>query len=290
MKTKCGYVAIVGRPNVGKSTLLNKILGKSLSITSKKPQTTRTRILGIKTVGDVQAIYLDTPGIHLKAKRLLNRRMNREALAVFSTVDVLVFLCDATSWTDDDELVCAKITAFTPPKIIIALNKIDLLPNKKDLLPLIDKLSKKIAATAIVPISAKKEIQLDVLEAEISRLLPYRSHEFPREQLTDLPPSFLIAERVREKIMRLTGEEVPYHTAVTVTMLKEERNIIRAEVLIMVEKEGQKAIIVGKGGMLLKDIGTKARLDLEKFFAKKVFLNLWVKVKPNWSKQENMLS
>lgn len=282
-------MAIVGRPNVGKSTLLNKILGKALSITSKKPQTTRDRILGIKTQASKQTIYIDTPGINLKTKRLLNRRMNKKAFSAFAEVDVLVFLCEATSWTEDDEWICARIKELSLCPIVIAINKIDLLKDKKKLLPQIENLLKHISASAVVPISAQKDIQLDKLEMEIGRLLPERPHEFSKEQITDRTKSFLLAERVREKIMRLVGAEVPYHTAVTVSSLQEEKHIIRANIVIWVEKEGQKAILIGEKGRCMKKIGSQARVDLEKFFAKKVFLNLWVKVKPNWSEEERML-
>lgn len=287
-KTYCGYVAIIGRPNVGKSTLLNNLLGQKLSITSHKPQTTRHQIFGIKTKNNIQAVYVDTPGIHKKTKHAMGRFMNKAAVTMINEVNVIVFMIDARCWTDEDELVLEKLLSVEAP-VILALNKIDLIKEKEKLLPKIEQLSKRMSFASIVPISVKKNINIDRLENLIHSYLPENDYYFPESQLTDKDNNFLIAEIVREKIMRVTNQEVPYGSAVVVESLKKENNILHIEVIIWVERKGQKMIIIGKKGEKLKEIGRQARLDLEKKFACKVFLSLWIKVKEGWVDDERTL-
>lgn len=291
MSTKafCGYVAIIGRPNVGKSTLLNEILHKKISITSHKPQTTRHQIFGIKTQENIQTIYVDTPGIHGGAKRTLGRFMNRAAVAMLKDVDVIVFMLDACAWTKGDELVLKHLQRVVKP-VILALNKIDLIKDKKKLLPIIDKISKKMEFAEIVPISATKKINLEELEKIINLHLPENSFFFPKDQITDKDDRFMIAETVREKIMRVTHKEVPYGTAVVVESVEKKDKILHIDVIIWVERKGQKNIIIGSKGEKLKEIGRQARLDLEKMFGCKIFISLWVKVKEGWADDKRSLT
>jgi len=288
-KKHCGYVAIIGRPNVGKSTLLNEILHKKISITSHKPQTTRHQIFGIKTVENIQAIYVDTPGIHARAKNVLGRFMNRAATAMLEDVDVIVFMLDASAWTQGDELVLKHLQKVKCP-VILALNKIDLIKDKKKLLPIIDEMSKKMTFASIVPISVTKNINLDELEKLINSHLPENVFFFPKDQITDKDDRFMIAETVREKIMRVTHKEVPYGTAVMVESLQKKDKILHLDVIIWVERKGQKIIIIGKKGEKLKEIGKQARLDLEKMFGCKIFISLWVKVKEGWVDDKRSLT
>mgnify|MGYP001595134828 CR=1 FL=1 len=288
-KTQCGYVAILGRPNVGKSTLLNKLLGQKLSITSDKPQTTRHQILGIKTKNNVQAIYIDTPGLHQDTKKAVNRMMNRAASSVIHDVDVIIFMLDARYWTLEDEWIAKKLEGSTKT-LLVALNKIDLLKDKETLLPLLDQLSKQFPHAEFIPLSVTKNQNVDELEAWVNQHLPIHPYIFSENQLTDRDDKFRIAEVVREKIMRGSGQEVPYETAVTVESVKMKDNVLHIEVIIWVERRGQKLILLGKKGERMKEIGKLARLDLEKIFVTKVFLRLWIKVKKGWSDDEKSLS
>lgn len=288
-QTYCGYVAIIGRPNVGKSTLLNSILGQKLSITSKKPQTTRYQILGIKTEGAIQAIYVDTPGIHKKSKRVVNRLMNRAASTAIYDVDVIVFMMDARFFEEEDEFVLNKLNQVSCP-VILALNKVDLIKHKENLLPIIDALSKKRDFFKIIPLSATENINIDALEKTIKSLLPCQPHFFASTQVTDREDRFIIAETIREKIMRVTNREVPYDTAVTIESIRKEKEILHIDAIIWVERRGQKVIVIGKQGEKLKEIGTQARLDLEKKFNCKIFLSLWIRIKKGWSDSEKLLS
>ena len=285
---RCGYVAIIGRPNVGKSTLLNHLLGKKLSITSCKPQTTQHRILGIKTENNVQALYVDTPGIHKKAKRAVNRSMNRAATTAIFDVDVIVFMIDSRYWTAEDELVLSKIKN-AKAQVILVLNKVDLFKNKKRLLPTMNDLSKKMQFKEVVPLSVIKEVNVSKLEKLVNQLLPENEYLFPDDQLTDRSDNFLISEIVREKIVRVTGEEIPYETTVMVESVERKKEILHVDVVIWVERRGQKIIIIGNKGEKLKEIGKQARIDIEKLFSCKVFLSLWVKVKEGWSNDEKTL-
>lgn len=289
--TRCGYIALVGRPNVGKSTLMNRILGQKISITCKKPQTTRHQILGIATEGQIQAIYVDTPGIHLthgQRDKAINHYMNDAATQALRGVDLVIFLIDRTKWMDEDELVLQRLQHLTCP-VILAINKVDWLEEKASLLPFIDTLSQKRSFHCIVPISAKHGTQVDHLVDTVASLLPVAPHFFPEDQITDRSSRFLAAELIREKIMRQLGEELPYAVTVEIERFKQEGRILHIHGLILVERSGQKKIIIGEQGGQLKSIGRDARLDMEKAFDTKVMLNLWVKVKSNWSDDDRAL-
>ncbi|PIZ04297.1 MAG: GTPase Era [Gammaproteobacteria bacterium CG_4_10_14_0_8_um_filter_38_16] len=283
-----GMVAIVGKPNVGKSTLMNYILGKKISITSRKPQTTRHRILGIKTTDVAQTVYVDTPGLHTTYKREMNRVMNRVTKSVFDEVDVVLFLIEAMRWDKEDANVLLQLKAVEKP-VILVINKIDDIKNKLEMLPFIENLAKQLAFAKIVPISAKTGLQVDELQKTIETLLPHEGELFPTDQLTDRTDRFVAAEFVREKLMRGLGDELPYECAVTIDAFEEDDRVIRIAALIWVGREGQKAIVIGKNGAGLRAIGTQARIDLENYFEKKVFLKLWVKVKENWSDDQRSL-
>lgn len=288
MTSRCGYVAVVGRPNVGKSTLINHILGQKLAITSRKPQTTRHNMLGIKTEGPVQAIYIDTPGLHIGGQTALNRFMNRSALTALRDVDVCVFVVDRMRWTDEDELVWQRIRHLECP-LLVAVNKSDRLEEKTDLLEHLQFLSEKLPQAEIVPISALHSHNLDTLERLIGERLPESEHFYPEDQITDRSSRFLAAELVREKIMRQLGAELPYQMTVEIEDFKQEGRILHIHSLILVEREGQKKILIGEKGERIKLIGQEARKDMETLFDTKVMLNLWVKVKKGWSDDERAL-
>lgn len=286
--TRCGYVAIVGRPNVGKSTLLNRLIGQKLSITSRRPQTTRHQVLGIATEGNVQAIYVDTPGIHKAATRAINRYMNRAAVSVLDDVDVAVFVVDALKWTEDDALVLERLAKAECP-VILAVNKVDELADKAKLLPHLQWLSQQREFAEIVPISARGGHNVDVLAQLVAKLLPEQPHVFGPDELTDRSQRFLAAELIREKVMRQLGDEIPYQLAVEIEKFAEEDGLYRINAAILVEKDGQKAIVIGKGGERLKKIGTQARIDMERMFGCKVMLEVWVKVRGGWADDERAL-
>lgn len=283
----CGYVAIIGRPNVGKSTLLNHIITKKVSITSSKPQTTRYKILGIKTVENYQYIYVDTPGLHSVEKGALNRRLNKTATDVISDVDVIVFVVAGSYWKDEDEMVLEKLSKATCP-VILAINKVDLVEDKNILLPHIQKLNTKMNFAKVVPISAKNGTNVAELEEQIKQLLPVSPFFFDVDQVTDRNAQFIAAELVREKLMRYLGDELPYATAVSIEQFMPKPNVLVISAIIFVEKPGQKLIVIGVNGSVLKKIGSAARQDLEKQFGQKVFLRLWVKVKSNWIDSDNL--
>lgn len=286
--THCGYAAIIGRPNVGKSTLLNKILGQKISITSFKPQTTRFRILGIKTTEHTQVVFVDTPGLHQDVPRALNRYMNRAAMNAIHDVDVVLFVLEALLWTEDDDWILQRIAKVAKP-VIAVVNKVDDIADKEQLLPYLKTLSEKFSFFQIIPVSARRGTYLEQLEAAITRCLPEGPFLFPKDQVTDRSERFLAAEIVREKLLYLTGQEVPHALSLEIEEFKQKDKILHISAVIWVEREGQKAIIVGKNGAKLKEVGTQARLELEKIFAKKIFLRLWVKVKENWSDDERSL-
>lgn len=287
-QTRCGYVAVVGRPNVGKSTLVNHILGQKLAITSRKPQTTRHNMLGIKTEGAVQAVYVDTPGLHKGGQTALNRFMNRSALTALKDIDVAVFVVDRMRWTDEDEMVFERIQHLTCP-LIIAVNKADRLEDKSQLLTHLEWLASKLPNAQIVPISALHGHNLDTLERLVAEYLPVSEHFFPEDQITDRSSRFLAAEMVREKIMRQLGAELPYQITVEIEEFKQEGRILHIHALILVERDGQKKIIIGDKGERIKRIGQEARKDMEILFDSKIMLNLWVKVKSGWSDDERAL-
>lgn len=285
---RAGFVAVVGRPNVGKSTLINHILGQKLAITSRKPQTTRHNMLGIKTEGQIQAVFVDTPGMHTGAETALNRYMNRVAGQALRDVDVCVFVVDRMRWTEEDELVLQRIKTLKCP-IIIAINKADRIEDKSDLMPHLQWLSEQLPQAELVPISALHNQNLDTLEQLVFSLLPEGEHFFPEDQLTDRSSRFLAAEIVREKIMRQLGAELPYQITVEIEDFKQQGRTLHIHALILVEREGQKKIIIGDKGARMKLIGQEARKDMEVLFDSKVMLNLWVKVKKGWSDDERAL-
>ena len=285
---RCGYIALVGRPNVGKSTLLNRILGQKISITSRRPQTTRHRILGIKTHDSAQLIYVDTPGIHDYSGRAMNRHMNRTASSALLDVDVVVFLVDGSKWTADDDLVLTKLEKLDCP-VILAVNKIDLLVNRDALLPQLQALSGKRSFEQVIPISAAKGDNVAALEAAIETLLPQAPAMFPEDQVTDRPVRFLAAELVREKLFRKLGRELPYGLTVEIESFRSEPGITHIHALIWVERKSQKTIVIGKQGRVLKEVGTEARKDIEALLDGKVNLKLWVKIKEGWADDERAL-
>ncbi|MEQ5836971.1 GTPase Era [Marinobacter sp. NFXS9] len=286
--SRCGFVAIVGRPNVGKSTLLNHILGQKLSITSRKPQTTRHQVLGIQTRGDVQAIYVDTPGMHEEEPRALNRYMNRAASSALKDVDVVVFVVDQTHWTTADDMVLKKLENVKAP-VILAVNKVDKVENRDILLPHLAELAKKYDFAEIIPLSALREQNLEPLEKAVDRLLPVSIHFYPDDQLTDRSQRFLASEIVREKITRQLGAELPYSVAVEIEEFKQDGKVLHIAALILVERDGQKKILIGDKGERIRRIGQEARIDMEKLFDSKVMLRLWVKVKKGWADSDRAL-
>ena len=285
---RCGYVAIVGRPNVGKSTLLNHILGQKISITSRKPQTTRHQVLGIKTEGDDQIIFVDTPGLHKLEARAINRLMNRAASSAIKDVDAIIFVVDRTAFTEEDEMVLEQVSNAAVPTIL-AINKVDLLEDKTSLLPHLQTLAAKGDFAAIMPISALSKHNVAELEAEVVKFLPRSTHFFPEDQITDRSQRFLAAEIVREKITRQLGDELPYAITVEIEEFGMEKGILHISALIFVERNGQKRILIGDGGSRLRSIGTDARADMEVLFDCKVMLRLWIKVKSGWSDDERAL-
>ena len=288
-KFRCGYVALIGRPNVGKSTLMNFVLGQKISITSHRPQTTRHRILGIKTTDSVQIVYVDTPGIHDNEQKAMNRYMNRTAGASFKDVDVIVLLIEAMKWTDEDELVIKRLQHVSTP-VVLAVNKVDLIKKKDQLLPFIEKIKNKYEFRDIIPLSAIKGDNIEGFEKIISDYLPASEAFYSEDQITDRSERFMAAEIIREKLMRNLTQELPYNLTVEIEKFTHDGKLLDIAAVIWVERDNQKAIIIGKGGEKLKGIGTKARIDMEKMFEQKVFLQLWVKVKSGWSDDERALN
>jgi|TARA_B110000503_G_scaffold42957_1_gene70306 GTPase len=284
----CGYVAIVGRPNVGKSTLLNHLLGQKLCITSRKPQTTRHTLLGIKTEGEFQMIFVDTPGIHTNQERAINRVMNRSAASVIADVDVVIFVVDRFEWSEADEYV-AKYLSNNDVPLIVAVNKVDMIDDKEALLPHLNFLSSKVDAKELIPLSALRRTNLDLLEKKIKGYIPQKTHVYPEDQITDRSERFLAAEIVREKITRQLGAEVPYQVTVEIEEFRAEKKITYISALILVEREGQKKIIIGTNGERLKKIGEQARADIESLLGCKVMLRTWVKIRSGWSDDERAL-
>ncbi|MFK8041287.1 GTPase Era [Congregibacter sp.] len=286
--TRCGYVAIVGRPNVGKSTLLNHLLGQKLSITSRKPQTTRHQVLGIKTTDAAQMLFVDTPGIHGGEDRALNRFMNRTAGAAVAAVDIVVMVVDRGEWRDDDDRVLRSCLAADAP-VLLVVNKVDLEDNPNAILPSLESLSERADFAALIPLSALRAKNLDVLETEIVQRLPKGPFLFEEDEVTDRSTRFLVAEIVREKITRQLGDELPYSTTVEIEEYGEEGGIVHISAVILVERKGQKAILIGQKGSRLRQIGTEARQDIERLIDNKVMLNLWVKVRSGWADDERAL-
>ncbi|MCE8026611.1 GTPase Era [Billgrantia aerodenitrificans] len=291
MSETCGFVAIVGRPNVGKSTLMNRILGQKISITSRRPQTTRHQVMGIKTEGEAQFIYVDTPGIHILGRdrnKAINRFMNQAATQALHDVDCVVFIIDRTRWTDEDQVVLSRLEHVQAP-VILAVNKVDRLEDKSTLLPWLAEVGARRDFAAIIPVSAKHGTNVPELEAEVAKHLPEGIHHFPDDQVTDRSQRFLAAELVREKIMRQLGDELPYQVTVEIEEFRDEGRVVHISALILVERAGQKKILIGDKGERIKNIGREARLDMERALDAKVMLNLWVKVKRGWSDDERAL-
>lgn len=288
MSKHCGYVAIVGRPNVGKSTLLNYILQQKLSITSPKPQTTRYQLLGIKTEPDYQMIFVDTPGMHQSARRKMNKRMNQLARSAMHEVDVVLFVVEALVWESDDQWVLDQIQSVDCP-IIVAVNKVDKVSDKTQLLPYLSRLKEQHGLNILVPIAAKLGKYTDDLEAILANELPAGEPVFPADQLTDRSEKFLACEIIREKLTRALHHELPYALAVEIELFKHEENICHISAIIWVETPGQKGIVIGAGGKQLKVVGQRARMDMERLFGYPIYLNLWVKVRRGWPDEENVL-
>jgi GTP-binding protein Era len=283
---RSGFVAIIGRPNVGKSTLMNCLLGEKISIISDKPQTTRNRIRGILTLPDAQLVFLDTPGIH-KPLHKMNEIMVKTALGTYGEVDVIMLLVEATERPGaGDKFIIETLSKIKTP-VFLVINKVDLIA-KERLLPLMQELSGLYPFAEIIPVSALKQDLGGLLDALLKRL-PRGPKYFPDDQLTDQPERFVVTEIIREKIFELTKEEIPYSTAVVIEQMKEEPNLTSIHAMIYVERDSQKGIVIGKNGALLKEIGTRARLDAEKLLGVKVFLQLWVKVKKGWRDDDHML-
>jgi len=286
---KSGFVSIIGPPNVGKSTLLNRLIGEKIAIISPKPQTTRNRILAVKTTPEYQMVFLDTPGIH-QAKGKLNLAMVRTALATLSTVDLILFLLDAQSPANQSNQTVLEALKSVDTQSLLVMNKIDLVP-ERSLSPVIDKFERLHQFKDSVCISALHGLGIDDLLAKIVSLLPTGPAYYPEDTLTDLPERFFCAEIIREKILNLTSEEIPYAVAVTVNSFKEDeqKNLIRIQADIHVERPSQKGIIIGKGGSMLREIGKQARLDMEKLLGARVFLELWVRIQKKWRKDPRAL-
>jgi GTP-binding protein Era len=296
---KTGFIAIVGRPNVGKSTLLNQILGQKLSITSRKPQTTRHQIQGIKTVDNIQCVYVDTPGIHLKAERAINRAMNRHAISTLDGVDVIVWVVECRTFNSDDAWVLSLIEETTKSHeekslpiapVILVINKIDKIKDKKELLPLMEEWGARYNFASIIPLSAQNGLQVESLEKEVSGYLPEGEFQFDADALTDRSSKFLAAEIIREKLMRQLGAELPFGLAVEIEHFKETedgRNDVAA--VIYVDKQSHKAMVIGEGGSKLKIVGRDARLAMNELFGRRTHVRLWVKVKSGWADDERAL-
>lgn len=285
---KCGYVALIGRPNVGKSTLMNHILGQKISITSRKPQTTRHRILGINTTDEGQVVYMDTPGMHQNEKKALNRYLNKTADTTLLGVDVVVWLIDGLSWHEYDEQIFKKLERAGLP-VILAVNKVDKVKDKEEILAFFALAQKRFPFEALIPISALKRTNLDQLQKSISDLLPEGGLIYPEDQITDRPERFLAAEIIREKLTRRLGDELPYALTVEIERYEEHPNVTKIYAIIWVERSTQKNIVIGKQGEMLKKVGSDARGDIQKLIDQKVYLQLWVKVKKGWSNNERSL-
>ena len=287
-KTFCGYISIVGKPNVGKSTILNHILGKKVSITSRKSQTTRNNILGIKTVNNKQMIFADTPGMHIKSTKVMNRLLNKSAASLIEDSDLILFVIQRASMQELDNLVLEKIKE-SESKVICVINKSDQVDDKNKLLPLIAQLQDVYNFLDIIPISAINNDGIKELESLILNYLPENTHIYGEEGSEINQDNFMVSELIREKIIRSLGDELPHDTFVQIEQIKKEESIVRIHAIIYVARQTQKQIVIGQKGDVLKRIGTQARLDLEKYYGQKVFLKTWVKVKKNWNTDSDYL-
>jgi GTP-binding protein Era len=281
---RCGYIAIVGRPNVGKSTLMNTLIGAKVSITSRKAQTTRHRITGIQTKPDAQYVYVDTPGFQTRHSNPLNKKLNRTVIDTLSASDVVLFVVEAGSYDQADKQVLRLIPANVP--CILVINKSDHIKDKAVLMPFAQQVAADRDFSAVVPVSAKQRFQLDALETEIGKLLPENPPIFGEDDITDRSEKFLAAEIVREKVFRFVGEELPYTSTVVIEKFEQEGNLRRIFAAILVERDSHKSIVIGQKGAKLKEISTQARLDMEKLFGGPVYLEIWIKVKSGWADNE----
>jgi len=284
---KTGYVALIGKPNTGKSTLMNALIGEKISITAHRPQTTRHQILGIKTTHGYQCIFVDTPGIHDNNKKLIHRYMNRAATSILSDVDLICVLLEVKYFNKDDEKILNRVKDFD--KVVIVLNKIDQI-SKQDCLPIMRRIAEYASGREIVPVSALEKENLDRLETIIISRLPEGVPQFPDDQITDKSMRFIAAEIIREKLFRLLKQELPYSITVSVDHYKEEADLVRISATIWVERKSQKGIVIGKNGSLLKKIGTQARKDIQRLVENKVYLQLWVKIREDWADDEQSLA
>ena len=289
MAFRSGFVSILGRPNAGKSTLLNALLGEKIAIVARKPQTTRTAIQGVLNVPDAQIVLIDTPGIH-ESNTLINKRMMEAVRAAIEGRDALVYVVDSTRDPDTEEEHAMSVLKRSESPAILAVNKIDRLQGKAELLPRLEKYQQMHAFADYILISALTGAGLDELKTSVVEKLPEGEPLFPPDYLTDQPERFLVAEFVREKILELTSQEVPHSVAVLVDQWEDTPKMIRIHASIIVEREGQKGIIIGSGGSMLKKIGTLARVDAEQILGRKIFLSLFVKVKPKWREDPNFLA
>ncbi|SNC58941.1 GTPase Era [Sodalis endosymbiont of Henestaris halophilus] len=287
--TYCGFVALVGQPNVGKSTLLNQLLGQKISITSCKPQTTRHLIIGIHTEGPYQVIYVDTPGLHIEEKRAINRFMNRTAKKCLSDIEVVIFVVESTRWTPNDEMIINKLRHVSCP-VVLAINKVDNLAEKEQLLPHIQFLSQQMKFHHIIPICAEKRINLDTLASIVRKNLPEAKYHFPVHYITNRSQRFMASEIIREKLMRFLGQEIPYSVTVKIERFAmNDRGFYDIQGIILVERAGQKKMIIGNKGSKIKTISIKSRQNIETMLKTRVCLKLWVKVKAGWGDDENAL-
>ena len=285
---RCGHVAIVGRPNVGKSTLVNRLVGHKLSITSRKAQTTRYRLLGIKSTRAAQIIYVDTPGLHPGSTRALNRYMNRAASSALVGVDVIVLVIEASRWTDGDSHVLDKLADAAPP-VVLVVNKVDRISDKETLLPFLAEVSTRADFLEVVPVSAKRGDNVEPLERILMEALPEQAPLYDEDQFTDRSERFLAAEFVREKLTERLGQELPYRLSVEIERYQETDDLISINAIIWVERASQKGIVIGRQGRVLKAVGGEARRDMEELLGRQVFLELWVKIKDGWSNDERAL-
>jgi GTP-binding protein Era len=286
--TRTGQVAIVGRPNVGKSTLINALVGYKVSIVSPKAQTTRHRILGINTRPEGQVVYVDTPGLHDDVKRAINRYMNRAARGALVDVQLVALVIEAGQWREEDERAWAAVRDSGVPHVLV-INKVDRIKDKAALLPFIAQVTKERAFAGVFPVSAEKRVGLDDLERGLLKLLPEGEPQFEQDDVTDRSERFLVTELIREQLMRQLGDELPYAGTVGIDQYEDEGRMLRIAATIWVEREGQKAIVVGAGGARIKALGTGARLAIEQQLERKVFLQLWCKVRDDWSDDEAAL-
>lgn len=286
--TFCGVVSIAGRPNVGKSTLLNNLIGQKLSITAHKPQTTRHSIHGIQTDGEHQIIYVDTPGIHVTGTQKLNQVLNRTASSSLHDVDVVILLLQAMVWNDDDQRAYDMVSQSGVP-FFIAVNKIDTIKHKEELLPFLSKIPQHERLQDVMLISARKGAGVDALVKGVTKLIPEAPWQFGEDELTDRSSRFLASEAVREQLTRLLSAELPYALSVEIETFEESPDLLRIGAVIWVDKPSQKGIVIGKGGAQLKEVGTRSRSTLETLFGTKVFLKLWVRVKEGWADDERAL-